>query len=126
LTSPWEHPPLHDCAACSRKRETALEAEVAELEDDRLAGVKREVALRAEVERLTALVAAQEARAQRVEAVLRGVRHAIDEGGNCWCAYFRVVHTPPDDAIPLRDGHTEECWTARAALSQPAATGEGT
>jgi len=75
---------------------------------------------------LRALLAAQEARAQRLEAALRMIRHAIDEGGNCWCAYFRVMHTPPDDAIPLRDGHTEECWTARAALSQPAATGEGT
>jgi hypothetical protein len=31
VTSPWEHPPLHDCAACSRKRETALEAEVERL-----------------------------------------------------------------------------------------------
>jgi hypothetical protein len=61
LSSPWEHPPLHDCAACSRKRETALEAEVAtlraevaELEEDRLSGVKREVALRAEMDALEA------------------------------------------------------------------------
>jgi uncharacterized small protein (DUF1192 family) len=31
VSSPWEHPPLHDCSACARKRETALQAEVERL-----------------------------------------------------------------------------------------------
>lgn len=61
--------------------------------------------------------------AARLREALRNVRHATDDDGDCWCMYLRLVHTPPDDAIPLRDGHTEECWQARAAL---AGEGEGT
>ena len=53
-----------------------------------------------------------------LEGALRGVAHAHDGTDWCWCAYTRLVHPPddPQDGVEVRDGHTEECWSARALL----------
>lgn len=54
----------------------------------------------------------------RLRAALKSVAHGIDEGGDCWCMYFKVVHPSddPQDALKTYDGHTTECWQARAAM----------
>jgi hypothetical protein len=109
MTSPWEHPPLHDCAACSRKRETALQAEVERLtREEAIAQKVKEAALNT-LEAVQARLAAQEARAQRVEAALRLLWHEVQESGN---------------AMAGNDGWPKAIAATRAALSQPAAPTE--
>jgi putative ubiquitin-RnfH superfamily antitoxin RatB of RatAB toxin-antitoxin module len=155
MTSPWEHPPLHDCSACARKRETALQAEVerlhAELASARTverkdlheqvseleAASARVGVLEAEVERLTplddaetteamllALLAAQEARAQRVEAALREacdslVGMGLDQRLDRWRAALSQ-HAATDG-----QGLAQECGDLGCPVPPPLRCGHG-
>ena len=51
---------------------------------------------------------------EQLEVVVMELQHAVDEDGPCWCMYFTIVHSDPDDTIDTRDGHTETCWKVRA------------
>ena len=59
----------------------------------------------------------------RVEVLTTALTKHASQGlapdGLCWCFYVRICHPEddPQDSVKTRDGHTEDCWAVRAALS---------
>jgi hypothetical protein len=124
MTSPWEHPPLHaNCIPCLTAENTKLHKEVERLHAELASArtVERKD-LHEQVERLTrerdaevaarqhqwdkrrkaeALLAAQEARAQRVEAALREIEtmNGMDIGADTTAEMMSVARHIARDAL---------------------------
>jgi hypothetical protein len=62
-----------------------------------------------------------EAEIKGLRGALLGVAHAHDGTQWCWCAYTTLMHPPddPQDGVEIINGHTEDCWRARAYIASP-------